>query len=723
MFGLMGGTSTIERPAEAGPSAVSEDTVGERRYVAGLDGIRALAVTGVLLFHFGVSGTSGGLLGVDVFFVLSGFLITSLLVQEWSATGTLRFGAFYARRARRLLPGLLLLLVVVAAYAAWFAEPDTLVSLRADALSTLGYVANWHFVLSDQGYFHQTGPPSPLLHTWSLAVEEQFYLVWPAVCWVVLRRWGRRGLAAAALAGVALSVAATLVLAGTGAGTDRLYYGTDVRAQEVMVGALLAVLGPRLSRWRLGSVRRPEHQVASARVRQAGLAIMGTFGLVGIVVMFHGVSGTGDFLYHGGFLVVAIATAALVALVVHQPGAAVPRLLSLSPLRYLGRISYGVYLYHFPLFLMITAPRTGLHGTALLAARLAATVALAALSFHLVELPVRDRRLFSASRVAWVLPTALVVVLALTLVTTTVGATGLAGESSAAAVETRSALFAVPARPPAGLTGVRRVRVVLEGDSLAFTLGWGLGVDTAHWGVEFYKRASVGCDLDPTSVVEFQGQITRAAQGCKDWPSVYRAMVDSIDPDVVAIELGRWEVSSRLIDGHWSTIGQAAWDARYSSELSRAIRILSSRGAKVVVFTLPYITQTTDAPDGQPWDINQPSRTNAYNRLVRRVVARFPRTATLLDLNKMLDPHGTYVSYLDGVRVRDVDNEHISPAGGMMLRPMILPKLVALGRVHAAERASHQSAARGHQPAPLRDPQGSSATKQVDLPAARRPAR
>ena len=565
MFGLMGGTSTIERPAEAGPSAVSEDTVGERRYVAGLDGIRALAVTGVLLFHFGVSGTSGGLLGVDVFFVLSGFLITSLLVQEWSATGTLRFGAFYARRARRLLPGLLLLLVVVAAYAAWFAEPDTLVSLRGDALSTLGYVANWHFVLSDQGYFHQTGPPSPLLHTWSLAVEEQFYLVWPAVCWVVLRRWGRRGLAVAALTGVALSVAATLVLAGTGAGTDRLYYGTDVRAQEVMVGALLAVLGPRLSRWRLGSVRRPEHQVGSARVRQAVLAAMGTFGLVGILVMFHGVSGTGDFLYHGGFLVVAIATAALVALVVHQPGAAVPRLLSLSPLRYLGRISYGVYLYHFPLFLMITAPRTGLHGTALLAARLAATVALAALSFHLVELPVRDRRLFSAVPGGLGPPDGARPGLGADPGDHDTGGDrpgrGVVGGCCGDAPRPLCRAGAPTGRLDRGAAGPRRPRGRFAGLHLGLgarrrygPLGCCSSTSGPRWGV-----TSI-----PTSVVEFQDHVTRAAQGCKDWPSVYRAMVDSIDPDVVAIELGRWEVSSRLIDGHWSTIGQAAWDTRYS---------------------------------------------------------------------------------------------------------------------------------------------------------------
>ena len=400
-------------------------------------------------------------------------------------------------------------------------------------------------------------------------------------------------------------------------------------------------------------------------------------------------SGTGPFLYHGGFLVVATAAAALIALVVHQPGAAVSRALALGPLRYLGRISYGVYLFHFPLFLILTSPRTGLHGAALLGLRSAATVGLAALSFHLLELPIRDRTRFDPSRLRWVLSGALVLVVALTVVSTTVRATGLAGESSAAAVEARPALFSLPVRPPSGLTGARQVRVVLEGDSLAKTLAAGLGTDAERWGVQLVDMAADGCDLDPDSTVLFQGQVTTAAQGCRDWPTDYRHTVDTLDPDVVAIELGRWEVSSRLIDGRWSTIGQRAWDARYSAELERAIRILSSRGAKVVVFTLPYITQTTQAPDGQPWDINLPSRTDAYNALVRRVVARFPGTASVIDLNKMLDPRGAYASYLGGVRVRDVDNEHVSPAGGMLLRPMILPKLVALGRAHAAHRASH----------------------------------
>ncbi len=221
---------------------------------------------------------------------------------------------------------------------------------------------------------------------------------------------------------------------------------------------------------------------------------------------------------------------------------------------------------------------------------------------------------------------------------------------------------------------------------MALTLGEGLGTGTAPWGVTFYNRGIIGCDLDPGSVVNIEGNITTAAPGCTDWPSTFRGYLKEYDPDVVGIELGRWEVSDRIVDGKWTAIGQRPWDDLYASELARAITVLSSKGAHVALFTLPYIAQTTDAPNGQPWDINQPVRTDEYNALIRRVARRFPRTVTVIDLNHLLDPQGVYTSYLDGIRVRNVDDEHPSPLGGEFLRPVILPELVKLGLSHALAR-------------------------------------
>ncbi len=687
-------------PAPPGdPDLLAEAGGTTRRsgpHVPGLDGIRAIAVLGVLAFHGGVSWAGGGLLGVDIFFVLSGFLITSLLVGEWASSGKIRFRRFYERRARRLLPALFLTMLVVAAYAHWFALPSTLTTLRGDALATLAYVANWRFVLTGQNYFVRFGPPSPLLHTWSLAVEEQFYLVWPALALFVLRRRGRRGLALVAAVGIVGSAVVTTLLFHHGVSVTRLYYGTDTRVQEVMVGALLAVAIPRIARRfrAVGTDGGPgadlkddadadPESVPGPRSPDWVIAVIGATGAVALLWALHAVSGARPFLYNGGFLLVAASTAAVILLVVVRPRHWLSRGLSFGVLGYIGRISYGLYLYHYPMFLMIDGQHTGLGGAGLLAVRLAATGAAAIASYHLVEMPVRNRRALPGWHLAAAIPVALIVVVTALFLTTVPPPPQVVPKAPK-----KVGVFSVPASLPPGVTPGHRVQILLLGDSLAYTLGGGLGVQAGSWGASLVNQGIVGCDLDPTSIVNIEGSITQAAQGCADWPQHWQQQIDRLDPDVVALLLGRWEVSDRIVDGTWTRIGRPAWDDRYAAELAQAIRILSSRGARVVVFTLPYITQTTEAPDGTPWDINQPRRTDQYNAVVRRTVARFPQVASVVDLNRLLDPNGTYASTIDGVPVRDDDNEHISLYGGMLLRPKILPDLVQAGLPHLRARTA-----------------------------------
>jgi peptidoglycan/LPS O-acetylase OafA/YrhL len=659
---------SLEPAPEPGAAIGNAEVRASGPHIGGLDGIRAVAVIGVLGFHAGVRGFGGGLLGVDIFFVLSGFLITSLLLTEWSETGTVSFRRFYERRARRLLPGLFLLLLLVAAYAQWFAESDTLSTLRGDALSTILYVANWRFIFSGQSYFVHFGPPSPLLHTWSLAVEEQFYLAWPAVALFVMRRRGRRGLAAAAAILMVASAALTLVLLHQGVSVSRLYYGTDTRTQELMAGALLAVVAPAITR--------------NARAWRWPVTVLGGLGALFLLWALHSVSGQGNFLYEGGFLLVAGASAAVVLLVVVVPRALMARFLGWGVLGYVGRISYGLYLYHYPIFLMIDSQHSGLSGSALLVVRLGVTLAAAVVSYYGIEMPVRRRKVLRGRRLVVALPISVAIVVT-AIVLATLPAPAPAAPSAAAV---HKGLFTLPRTPPADLVDGKDVRTLLLGDSLALTLGEGLRIDANRWGVSLDNQGKIGCDLDPDSTVNIEGSITKAAQGCAKWPQTWQRLIDGLNPDVVEVELGRWEVSDRIIDGKWTEIGQPAWDRVYSAELTEAIRILSSKGARVVIFTLPYITQTTEAPNGTPWDINQPVRTNEYNALVRRVVARFPGRASVIDLNRLLDPAGTYTSYLDGVRVRNPDDEHISVLGGMLLRPLILPTLVRLGLAHEASR-------------------------------------
>ncbi len=630
--------------------------------------------------------------GVDIFFVLSGYLITSLLVGEWTTSGTVRFRRFYERRARRLLPALFLTMALVAAYARWFALPSTLSSLRGDAFATLAYVANWRFIATGANYFVRFGPPSPLLHTWSLAVEEQFYLVWPALALFVMGRRGRRGLAVVAAAGIALSATVTIVLFHQGVSATSLYYGTQTRVQEVMVGALLAVAIPRISRWSRPAgidvdpapTGDPASPVGAPMRRSFAvghpgwpISVVGGVGLAALLWALHVVSGQNGFLYDGGFLLVAGATAAVILMVVVRPEDILSRILAVGVLGYIGRISYGLYLYHFPMFLMIDGQHTGLSGTPLLLVRLASTGAAAVASYHLVEMPIRNRRALRGWHLSVAIPVGLVIVVTALVLTTIPPPPQVVLRAPK-----KVGLFAVPSHPPTGLAPGHHVRILLVGDSLAETLGVGLGVEAASWGATLKNEGIVGCDLDPATIVNIEGSVTEAAQGCVDWQRTWKQRIDLQDPDVVAVLLGRWEVSDRIIDGRWTRIGEPAWDQVYAGELGTAIKILSSRGAHVVIFTLPYITQTTEAPDGTPWDINQPVRTNQYNALVRRTVAKYPKVASVVDLNRMLDPGGVYRSTIDGVPVRDDDDEHISLYGGMLLRPQILPTLVQLGLPH-----------------------------------------
>jgi peptidoglycan/LPS O-acetylase OafA/YrhL len=651
--------------------------------------LRGVAVLAVMGFHAGLGPVNGGLLGVDMFFVLSGFLVTSLLLAEHARTGTIKLIAFWGRRARRLLPALLVLLIGIGAYARWVGGGVPPAQLRGDALFTLVYSANWHFIASGQNYFVRFGALSPLLHTWSLAVEEQFYLVWPLIALVVLRRFGRRGLgwAAGVIGAASATLCARLFLAG--ASIDRLYYGTDTRAQSIMVGAVLAIVVPMTDRVTRPGVAGPSPGPERSRparwypTRERSIAALGLIGAAALLWALHTVRGDGALLYEGGFLVVGLCTGAVIASTVELPRAALTRALCFRPLRYTGRISYGLYLYHWPLFLVIDGSRTGLTGAALLVVRVGATFGVAALSYRFVEMPVRSwgrpgsrRRV----RLAWAgLSAALIgLVVAVLLVAT---------------VTPGEAVLQIGSRPPAHYVGPAGVgaahpeHALLLGDSLALTLGIGLSNHSRDWGITLDNQSAIGCDLDPDTTVNVMGTVSPAAGGCPDWRASWSRLVNRERPDVVVVLLGRWECLDRLFAGSWTHVGERAFDRHLTAELGQVIEIGSSHGAKVAMLTLPYIAQTTEQPDGSPWDMNLPARTNAYNADVRRAVAEHRRQATVIDLNKLLDPRGRYTSYIHGVRVRSFDDEHISTAGGELLRGALLPQLVDLGlpsyRAHA----------------------------------------
>ncbi|MBF6555136.1 MAG: acyltransferase [Acidimicrobiales bacterium] len=646
------------------------ETGGLRRFSA-LDGIRALAVAAVLLYHGGISWMGGGLLGVDVFFVLSGFLITSLLCRELERSGTVRLGRFWAQRARRLLPALIITLLGVAAYALLLRDSVDVTAIRGDAVSTLLYVANWHFILADQGYFVQAAAPSPLLHTWSLAVEEQYYLIWPLVALFVVRRWGIRALAVTAAAGAVASAVVMVTLHAGGVSIDRLYYGTDTRAQALLVGSFLGAVGTHGGS---GFTILPARW-SSTRRRRWLWTTVGALGGLYLVWAWHALQGSNPFLYGGGFLLVAVAAGAVVTGCVTVQDSWLSRLLSVSALVFVGRISYGLYLYHWPLFLVIDHAHTGLTGTGLLVVRLGVTVAVATASFFLVEEPIRRGMAWRGRRGRW-----LVGGVALFTAATVIAATAPPA-TDANASQRGSGLTALQRRSlvAAGAFTSHPVRFILFGDSMALTLEVGLNVDSvSRYGVKLLNGAWYGCELDNVDV-NVSGVVNPATQGCTGWQSLWPNLMARSRPKVTGLMLGRWEVTDHLYQGHWVHVGDPTWDRHLTAELNQAVGILSAGGAKVVLFTMPYLQPPTERPDGTPYSENDPARVKAFNRLLYGVAAAHKGTVTLIDLNRLVDPLGRYQRVIGGVTIRWTDGIHLTRAAGVWLQPDILPTIGELG--------------------------------------------
>ncbi len=340
-------------------------------YQPALDGVRAVAVAMVLLFHGGVGWMGGGYIGVSVFFTLSGYLITSLLLAEADATHAVRVGAFLSRRARRLLPASAVCIVAIAVCSR-YGLLDGVANLERDLLGATFQVQNWVLLASGDSYTEVLatvgGQRSPLEHYWSLAIEEQFYWMWPlAFGWLATRH---RALLSRRLAvmTVAAGVAAPLIAVIWGG--DAAYWATPARLAEILVGAWLAVA---LSGRRLGGMWA------------AWPAPLALGALVAAAVVL---PSDGGVMYRGALPLVGVASALLIA-GLQAPGP-LRSLLALGPLVALGRISYGVYLYHWPIYVIVDEARTGLSGPALLGLRLAATGVAAALSYVLIERPIRS---------------------------------------------------------------------------------------------------------------------------------------------------------------------------------------------------------------------------------------------------------------------------------------------------------------------------------------------
>ena len=683
-------------------------------HYAGLDGLRGIAVLAVLLYHAGVSWAPGGFLGVEVFFVLSGFLITSLLVAEWERSSRIALGAFWARRARRLLPALFCLVAVIGIYYALAGAAHAVPGLKGDGISALTYFSNWHQIVAGANYFAATGPVSPLEHTWSLAIEEQFYLVWPLVVLGVLWLASRRGsgdrrrplvlLLGLSVAGAIASALDMALIFDGGHNLTRVYYGTDTRASGLLIGASVAIA---LALWR--SRPRPESErpeMTRGSVRALGGAAL--IALAATVVGMAFVNGATAWMYPYGLLALDALVAILIVAAVMSPGCAAARALAAPPLRGLGQISYGVYLWHFPLFLWLSEDTTGTSGASLLALRLAATLAVSIASYVLIEQPIRQRR-----RPAWLVR----------------ALTPLAAGGSLAAVLLASAASALPTGIPAAATlpqpppqlkgndpgctvtlqdtksygmaplpvsqqtqfvysalGAHQLswsgsatktfntcppkRVLVVGDSLAFTLGVPWLGDEQRYGLQLANAALLGCAFTTQGALNVAGTWEGQSAGCPNELQTWAQEKQALHAQAVIVELGYRDQFDWKINGKVVHLGQPAFDAYVQGQIDKFVQVLGAGGTKILFLSVPY----TDPPaqsDGSPAPAASPARHAQINAMLEAAARRHPHSVSVLDIDQTISPGGHYNAKVNGQLCR-FDGVHFSAYCSGLLEPRVL---------------------------------------------------
>jgi peptidoglycan/LPS O-acetylase OafA/YrhL len=643
------------------------DMTDEQGYRPALDGIRAVAVLAVFGYHLGYRWLRGGFLGVDVFFVLSGYLITGLLLTEHQRTGRISLAGFWVRRARRLLPALFLLILVVALWLHSNAPIFELPLRRADLVWTLFYGANWHFIASGQDYFAQFASASPLRHAWSLAVEEQFYLVWPLIVVGVLtagmnRRW-RIGIVCGA--GVVVSVAAMALLYDPG-DPSRAYYGTDTRIHQPLIGALLAVFLSRRPSW------LPTRAVSTFTAAGAAMALLSGF-------LF--LSDTSAAYYRGLSLGVAVCAAALIWAVETVPAGGFALLLGLSPVRRVGQISYGLYLWHWP---MIVAIRSGpslllaLPGSSgLNFARVLATFVVAAASWFVIEQPIRrGRGRLAGSAHRFVTAAAVCTALLTTLVFwATEPVLGLPLEIAGCPPSADE-----PCLRRRGSSG--RPVVALMGDSVARSLDAAfLSLAREHdW--TYVLAARDGCRLSHL-LSWYQGRdIYRTCY--EETPHLLARLLATWNPTAVAA-MDRFEITDFEGPDGVVRAGTPEHIAVAETALTDVARAITSKRARLAFIELPPAIpgECLNKDQQQRLDCQVPVANDVqqipYNELFRRLPMRVPHVSTI-SMTDVICPKGVCRAEVDGILMR-YDGVHFSPAASEWLAPLLYQRLTDAGVV------------------------------------------
>ncbi len=621
------------------------------RYEPALDGLRALAVVAVLVFHNAGGGAPGGFLGVDIFFVLSGFLITSLLIREWQGARGIDVLSFWGRRARRLLPALGVLLVLVACYVAYSSQPVNRGSVRLDGIATMFYVENWRLILTHHSYFASFNGLTPLGHTWSLAIEEQWYLIWPLALGAMLH-FARGRLSRVVPVVIALAVASaglTALLYNPSSDPSRVYYGTDTRVQALLIGALLA----------FAMVARGR---ATTKTMRVVLEVAGLLAAAWVFWIITHVDSNTTWLYRGGLAAFAAATALVIAAAVQPRSPVIGRVLSVPPLRWIGLISYGIYLFHWPIFLWLTPTQTGLYGWRLFTIRVDAVLLLAIASYFLVEMPVR-RGTWRRPVLTFAVPAAAIV--AALIFATSSWATPRPGAAA------RTSLPTVPTPTAHG----RQLRVLVAGDSVGWTIAY-VHPDAfdavARMGIDLHNTAIIGCGIGGGS--DAGGGGTSVPQGCKVWPDVYRKNVQIARPDISLLLTGAWELVTHKVNGIEMMPGLPAYRDYLFHRLDLARSILTANGAHLVIGLTPCFDRPVMADTDTARQQNDIARLTWLDGVWTDYAQAHPADVSVVDLRAFICPVGTVRDTIDGVLLRS-DGMHFTDPGAVVLWKWLTPQL------------------------------------------------
>ena len=626
----------------------------------GLDGVRASALIMIMLFHADPSWIPGGFISVSLFFTLSGYLITSILLFEGESNGNVSLKTFWNRRLRRLVPASMVTIATVVGLSTWLSSGIEQGRIRGDALAATTYVANWRSIFSEHSYSELFTDHSPLQHLWSLSIEEQLYVVVPVVVFIsFMLRLKRQGIGYVFLGLSALSVAIAIVVDGH----DRIYYGTDTRAVELFVGAVLACfLSPKLEKW------------AHLKVRWWSFLFLAP--LIAFIWFSLIIDGQSKWLYTGWLGVFALLNVFFVV------GSMIPGpmrwLMSLPPLTLLGRMSYGIYLIHWPVYVWLNESQLKISGFWLLLVRWAVVFALAGILYQVIEKPIRAKSFLKTNRSALIgLVCSFSVVMVLPLlflknpsqrISTEVEILSTVSTSEVVSTLTPStATSLVPeVTTTVGPPLVDRslpINVLVIGDSSAENIAKALDVGSdGNLGV--ISAGVLGCPLVNVDLVYRRVDENQSTDYCPDNQEIVRTYVNQIDAVLLVGSVANQWAYELIEGGPKVEVGTTQWVQNLDEFLWSIGEVIAERGLQVLVLESPIVRDDAKMNGDTPSDIQ------AWNEVMNEWEKKY-QWVSVVPYADLLAPADS-----DLGRVQRPDGTHLDEVfGETMAREKLIPRL------------------------------------------------